>query len=76
MSTAGAVLSVNDPVIEDVRELMGVSAPDPVAPEMLITTPEPTDEEIAEDEDEEEIDTTELLVDKGTGRVRLSRGAV
>lgn len=35
MAQAGAVLSPDDPVINDVRELMGVSVPLPVSPEML-----------------------------------------
>lgn len=35
MAQAGAVLSPDDPVIQDVRELMGVSAPTPISPELI-----------------------------------------
>jgi hypothetical protein len=34
MALAGATLAPDDPVVEDVRELMGVSKPNPVSPEM------------------------------------------
>jgi hypothetical protein len=34
MAQAGAVLAPDDPVIEDVRSLMGVSAPSPIPPEL------------------------------------------
>ena len=57
MAQAGAVLAPDDPVIEDVRALMGVQAPPPPAPEMIGagSVSEMTDEEIgAEPEDEVE----------------------
>lgn len=43
MAQAGAVLSPDDPVVEDVRALMGVSAPPPPSPEMagMATPPAP-----------------------------------
>lgn len=42
MAQAGAVLQPDDPVIEDVRSLMGVSPPPPPTPEMLgLGLPEP-----------------------------------
>ena len=47
MAQAGAVLAPDDPVINDVRELMGVSVPAPVSPEMLGMSggaPDTTDE--------------------------------
>jgi hypothetical protein len=50
MATAGATLSPVDPVIDDVRELMGVSASDPVPVEMAgLPTASPSDEEIEDD---------------------------
>lgn len=45
MAQAGAMLTPDDPVIVDVRELLGVSAPNPVSPElagMVPAAPEPT----------------------------------
>ena len=52
MATAGAVLPQNDPVITDVRELMGVSPPDPLSAELLgpLDDPPMSDEEIAAEE--------------------------
>jgi hypothetical protein len=35
LSTAGAVMAPDDPVIRDVRDLLGVSQPTPLSPEML-----------------------------------------
>lgn len=50
MAQAGAVLQPDDPVIADVRELMGVSAPAPTSPELLGLV-DPID-----DESESEVD--------------------
>lgn len=50
MAQAGAVLAPDDPVIDDVRSLMGVSASVPTPPELLGMTP-PGDEEEQDDED-------------------------
>lgn len=41
MAQAGAVLAPDDPVIEDVRSLMGVSPPPPPSPEMMGLPTEP-----------------------------------
>lgn len=67
MATAGAVLAPDDPVIEDVRALMGVSPPAPIPPELVgLSKPgEEEDEEggapddPAEDEDEAADDVEE-----------------
>ncbi len=51
MAQAGAVLAPDDPVVEDVRSLLGVSAPKPPMPEMLgLAAEPPTDEELAADD--------------------------
>lgn len=57
MAQAGAVLAPDDPVIEDVRTLMGVSAPTPIPPELIgMTKPgEEEDEEVDEPASEEDV---------------------
>lgn len=73
MATAGATLSPDDPVVNDVRELMGVSVPEPTSPEMAglptEVPPGPQTEEEAEEEleeEEEEAFQQRHSFDKGT----------
>lgn len=56
MAQAGATLAPDDPVIADVRSLMGVSAPAPVSPELLGISPPGSDEPDPEPEPDDGVE--------------------
>lgn len=66
MAQAGAVLAPDDPAVEDVRSLMGVSLPPPSSPELVGLSPEPPEEDEADDgpDDDQELEEDDEEVEK------------
>jgi len=65
MAQAGAVLAPDDPVIEDVRALMGVSPPAPIPPELVGMKGPEDNEDGGEVKDEPSADADDAEIEEG-----------